>query len=224
MYWLFNSSIGRKFIMSISGIFLILFLLFHMTMNLTLLLPDDGEVYDMICEFLGANWYAVAGTLILAAGMVVHFAYAALLTLQNLKSRGSDKYLSSNRTKTEWAAKNMFVLGLVIVLGLALHLWNFWYKMQFAELIGSPDAVIHGSGLVKELFSSIPYVAIYLVWLGALWFHLTHGVWSAFQTLGLNGQIWYPRLKMISNIVSTLIVIGFAAVPIYFLLIDKLMS
>lgn len=220
MYWLFNSSIGRKFIMSISGIFLILFLLFHMSMNLTLLF--SAEAYDLICELLGANWYAIAGTLALAAGVVVHIVYATILTLQNLRARGSDKYLSSNKTKTEWAAKNMYVLGLIIVLGLVIHLWNFWYKMQFAELIGSPDAVTHGSELVMGLFACPFYSVIYLVWLGALWFHLTHGVWSAFQTIGLNGKIWYPRLKVISNIVSTLIVIGFAAVPVYFAAIHLL--
>ncbi|GHT62411.1 fumarate reductase [Bacteroidia bacterium] len=193
-----------------------------MSMNLTLLLPDDGKVYDMICEFLGANWYAVAGTLVLAAGVVVHIVYATMLTLQNRKARGSDKYLSSNRTETEWSAKNMYVLGLIIVLGLVIHLWNFWYKMQFAELIGCPDAVTGGSGLVKELFSSPCYAIVYLIWLGAIWFHLTHGVWSAFQTLGLSGKIWYPRLKMISNIVSTLIVVGFAAIPVYFMAVHLL--
>jgi succinate dehydrogenase / fumarate reductase cytochrome b subunit len=218
MYWLFNSSIGRKVVMSISGIFLVLFLLFHMSMNLTLLFSEDA--YDMICEMLGANWYAIAGTLVLAAGMVVHFTYASLLTLQNLKARGSDQYRSSSRTATEWAAKNMYVLGIIIILGLIVHLWNFWYKMQFAEIIHSPDAVIAGSGLVKSLFSNPFYVAVYLIWLGALWFHLTHGVWSAFQTLGLNGKTWYPRLKLISWAVATAIMVGFAAVPVYFLFIE----
>jgi succinate dehydrogenase / fumarate reductase cytochrome b subunit len=191
-------------------------------MNLTLLFSE--EAYDMICEFLGANWYAIVGTLVLAAGMAVHFIYATILTLLNLKARGSDKYLSPNQTKTEWAAKNMYVLGLIVVLGLLIHLWNFWYKMQLAELMHSPDAVIEGSGLVKGLFSQIPYVAVYLVWLGALWFHLTHGVWSAFQTVGLNGKIWYPRLKMISNIVATLIIIGFAVIPVYFLFLKLIIG
>ncbi|MDR0733111.1 MAG: succinate dehydrogenase/fumarate reductase cytochrome b subunit, partial [Dysgonamonadaceae bacterium] len=120
MYWLFNSSVGRKFIMSISGIFLILFLLFHMSMNLALLFSE--EAYDTICELLGANWYAIVGTLVLAAGMVVHFIYATILTLQNLKARGADKYRLSNRTRTEWAAKNMYVLGIIILLGLVIHL------------------------------------------------------------------------------------------------------
>jgi len=201
--------------MSISGIFLILFLLFHMSMNIALLFST--KAYDWICELLGANWYAIAGTLVLAAGFVIHIIYGTWLTLQNKKARGYEKYASSNKTKTEWASKNMWVLGLIIFLGLIIHLWNFWYKMQFAELIHCPDAVIHGSGLVIELFSKPVYVVIYLVWLFALWFHLTHGVWSAFQTLGWNGKVWFSRLKFISNIVATIIMLGFAAVPVYFL-------
>ena len=218
MYWLLNSSIGRKFIMSISGIFLVLFLLFHLSMNLTLLFSTDA--YDWICEFLGANWYAVAATLVLAAGFVIHIVYGTWLTLRNKKARGYERYASSNKTKTEWAAQNMWVLGAFIFLGLVIHFWNFWYKMQFAELIHSPEAVKHGSGLVIELFSQPLFAAIYLVWLLALWFHLTHGVWSAFQTLGWNGKLWFTRLKFISNIVATIIMICFAAVPIYFYIIS----
>jgi len=214
MYWVLNSSIGRKFIMSISGIFLILFLLFHLSMNMALLF--SSEAYDWICELLGANWYAIAGTLVLVAGFFVHIIYGTWLTLQNKKARGFEKYASSNKTKTEWASKNMWILGFIILLGLIIHFWNFWYKMQFAELIHCPDAVTHGSGLVIGLFSQPIYVVIYLVWLLALWFHLTHGVWSAFQTLGWNGKIWFSRLKFISNIVATIIMLGFAAVPIYF--------
>jgi succinate dehydrogenase / fumarate reductase cytochrome b subunit len=183
-------------------------------MNLTLLF--SAEAYDMICELLGANWYAIAGTLVLAGGVVVHIGYGTWLTLQNQKARGSNKYASSNRTKTEWAAKNMYVLGLIILLGLIIHLWNFWYKMQFAELLHLPDAVSKGSGIVIELFSNAGYSFIYILWLAAIWFHLTHGIWSAFQTLGLNGKTWFPRLKFISNIVATIIMIGFAAVPVYF--------
>ena len=214
MYWLLNSSIGRKFIMSISGIFLVLFLLFHLSMNMALLF--SAEAYDWICELLGANWYAIAGTLVLMAGVAIHIVYATWITLQNKKARGSEKYESSNRTKTEWASKNMYVLGLIICLGLLIHFWNFWYKMQFAELIHSPDAVVHGSGLVIDLFSQPVFVAIYLVWLLALWFHLTHGVWSAFQTLGWNGKLWFSRLQLISNILATIIMIGFAVVPVFF--------
>jgi len=219
MYWLFNSSIGRKFIMSISGIFLILFLLFHASMNLVLLF--SAEAYDTICGLLGANWYAIAGTLVLAAGVVVHVVYATVLTLQNRKARGGDRYLSASKTETEWSAKNMYVLGLVICLGLLLHLWNFWYKMQFAELTGIATGTHEpheGAKYVSELFSCPCYAIVYLVWLAGLWLHLTHGVWSAFQTVGLNGKTWFPRWKVIGNIVATVIVLMFAAVPVYFVI------
>ena len=213
MYWLFNSSIGRKLVMSISGAFLILFLLFHASMNLVLIFSDPA--YDWICEMLGANWYAIAGTLVLAGGVVVHITYGTWLTLQNQKARGADKYASSNKTKTEWAAKNMYVLGLIVLLGLAIHLWNFWYKMQFVELLGHEPET--GSALVKGLFSECPvYTLIYLAWLTAIWFHLTHGIWSAFQTLGFNNKIWFPRLKVAANIVATIIMLMFAACPVYF--------
>ncbi|MDR2843541.1 MAG: succinate dehydrogenase/fumarate reductase cytochrome b subunit [Candidatus Symbiothrix sp.] len=215
MYWLLNSSIGRKLIMSITGVCLVLFLLFHMTMNLVLVF--SAEAYDWICEMLGANWYAVALTMVLAGGFVIHIGYGTWLTLQNQQARGADKYASANETKTEWAAKNMYVLGLIILLGLAVHLCNFWYKMQLSELLHLEGAVSKGSGLVIGLFSNYPlYAIVYLAWLAAIWFHLTHGIWSAFQTLGLNGKTWYPRLKWIANIVATVIMIGFAVVPVYF--------
>ena len=216
MYWLLNSSIGRKFIMSISGIFLVLFLFFHLSMNLTLLFSTDA--YDWICELLGANWYAIIGTLVLAAGVVIHIVYGTWLTLLNRKARGYERYASSSKTKTEWASKNMWVLGAIIFLGLVIHFWNFWYQMQYAELIHSPNAVTEGSGLVIGLFSKPLFVIIYLVWLLALWFHLTHGVWSAFQTLGWNGKLWFSRLQIIANIVATVVMIGFAVVPVYFLI------
>ena len=215
MHWLLNSSIGKKLIMSISGCFLILFLLFHAAMNLTLVF--SAEAYDWICELLGANWYAIVGTLILAGGFVIHIAYGTWLTLQNRKARGRDNYASGKQTKTDWSAKNMYVLGLIILLGIVLHLWNFWYHMQFKELFHIEGAVTKGSGLVIGLFSDYPvYSLLYMLWLIAIWFHLTHGGWSAFQTIGFNNKVWFPRLKCISNMVATLVLIGFAVVPVYF--------
>ena len=95
--WLLNSSIGRKLIMSISGLFLILFLVFHLCMNIAAVF--SGEAYNMVCELLGTNWYALVGTLVLAAGVVIHFVYAIMLTLQNRRARGNDRYALSVRPK-----------------------------------------------------------------------------------------------------------------------------
>ena len=134
--WLLNSSIGKKLIMSISGLFLVLFLLFHLSMNVAAVF--SGEAYNMVCSLLGSNWYAVAATLVLAAGVVIHFVYAIILTLQNRKARGNDRYAINARPKgVEWASQNMFVLGLIVILFMLLHFSQFWYKMMFAELLGN---------------------------------------------------------------------------------------
>ena len=134
--WLLNSSIGRKLIMSISGLFLILFLVFHLCMNIAAVF--SGEAYNMVCELLGTNWYALVGTLVLAAGVVIHFVYAIMLTLQNRRARGNDRYALSVRPKgVEWASQNMFVLGLIVILFMILHFSQFWYHMMFAELAGN---------------------------------------------------------------------------------------
>ena len=208
----FCSSIGKKFVMSITGLFLVLFLLFHMSMNLVAVISLEG--YDMICEFLGANWYAQIGTLVLAAGALLHIVFAVVLTLQNIKARGAVGYQSPNHTDTEWAAKNMFVLGIIVLGFIGLHLCNFWAKMQLQEI--TCDVSAQGSELIQTLFTNPVYVVLYLIWLAALWFHLTHGFWSALQTLGWNNNLWICRLKVIAWVVATIIALGFACVPVYF--------
>lgn len=213
MTWLTNSSIGRKVVMSVTGACLVLFLLFHGAMNLVAIVSEDG--YNAICEFLGANWYALVGTLGLAFLAVVHICYAFVLTVQNYRARGRERYAVTDRqAQVEWASKNMLVLGFIIVCGLALHLCNFWAKMQLVEILGrEPES---GVVLIKYTFSQWYYVVLYLLWLAALWFHLTHGVWSALHTLGWNNDVWMPRIKCIGNIVATLVVLMFAAVVVYY--------
>ena len=207
--------------MSVSGLFLVLFLLCHMSMNLAAVFST--EAYNAICEFLGANWYALAGTLILAAGVVVHLVYATVLTLHNRSSRGSQRYaMTAEPEGVTWASRNMYVLGIIIVLGLLLHLYNFWYNMQFAEIIGNhelgPFPPADGAAYIAALFSSPVYCIIYLVWFAAIWFHLTHGFWSAFHTIGWDNQTWLPRLKRIANVVATIVFLCFALVVIVFYL------
>ena len=207
--------------MSVSGLFLVLFLLFHMSMNLAAVFST--EAYNAICEFLGANWYALAGTLILAAGVVVHLVYATVLTLHNRSSLGSQRYaMTAEPEGVTWASRNMYVLGIIIVLGLLLHLYNFWYNMQFAEIIGNhelgPFPPADGAAYIAALFSSPVYCIIYLVWFAAIWFHLTHGFWSAFHTIGWDNQTWLPRLKRIANVVATIVFLCFALVVIVFYL------
>ena len=215
--WLCNSSIGRKVVMSVTGVALILFLTFHMSMNIVALF--SGDAYNMICEFLGANWYALVATAGLAALAVLHIVYAFWLTMQNGKARGNERYAVTTRPQgVEWASQNMLVLGIIIILGLLLHLFNFWYNMMFAELTGI--AVAHhpadGYAYIVDTFSCPVYVVLYIVWLVALWFHLTHGFWSAMQTFGWNGKVWYCRWKVIGIAYSTLLCLGFLVVVLWF--------
>lgn len=211
--WLFNSSVGRKFVMSITGACLAFFLLFHASMNLVAIISEEG--YNMICEFLGANWYALVGTLGLAFLAVVHIIYAFALSIINYRARGTERYAVASRSNgVEWASMNMLVLGFIILGGLCLHLVNFWAKMQLVEILGSEPA--NGVELIKYTFSQWYFAIIYLLWFVALWYHLTHGIWSAMQTLGWSNNIWLPRIKCISNIVATIIVLMFVAVLVWY--------
>lgn len=209
--------------MSVTGIALVLFLTFHACMNVVALF--SGDAYNMICEFLGSNWYAVAGTVVLVGLIALHFIYATILTLQNLKARGNNRYaVVETPAKVEWASQNMFVLGLILCLGLFLHLFNFWANMMGAEfynggmaLVGDYEAT-DGAGLIQFTFGNPIYAVLYLVWLAALWFHLSHGFWSAIQTLGVNNKVWFNRWKLIGNVYVTLVMLMFAAVVVYFAL------
>ncbi|HHT28785.1 MULTISPECIES: succinate dehydrogenase cytochrome b subunit [Petrimonas] len=224
MSWLINSSIGRKLIMSISGLFLVLFLMFHSLMNFVVIISADA--YNTIAATLGANWYALIATGILALGFIFHIIYALILSLQNLKARGASRYaVSDSQKNVSWASKNMLVLGIIVLGFLALHLIHFWSKMQLVELMHGHNyaaAGYHdptdGAYFIRELFTQPLYSSIYIVWLVALWYHLTHGFWSAMQTLGLNNKTWLPRIKKISYVLATIICLLFISVPVYYLL------
>jgi succinate dehydrogenase / fumarate reductase cytochrome b subunit len=186
----------------------------------------SAEAYNTICSLLGANWYAVAATVVLAGIIAIHFLYAAMITLQNRKARGNDRYTVNNRPKgVSWASQNMFVIGIIVLGFMILHLSQFWYKMMFAELLGHHNVTLcngttlhpqDGAGFIRYYFAHLWVVVAYLVWYVALWLHLTHGVWSAIQTLGWSNRIWLKRWKFIGNIVATLIFLGFAFVTLFF--------
>ena len=217
--WLINSSIGRKVVMSVTGIALILFLTFHGCMNMVALFSEEG--YNMICEFLGANWYAVVATLGLAALAVIHIVFAFILTAQNRKARGDSRYevaTTVNAGKVEWFSKNMLVLGLIILVGLVLHLKDFWYNMMFAEIFGVMGAYDPADGFsyIVDTFANPVFSVLYLVWFAAIWFHLAHGFWSAMQTLGISGKIWQKRWNCIGLIYVSLLMLGFAIVVLAF--------
>ena len=203
--------------MSVTGIALILFLTFHAAMNVVALF--SGDAYNEICELLGANWYAIVATMGLAALAVIHIVFAFLLTFENRKARGQSKYAVTARPeKVEWASQNMLVLGIIIFLGLLLHLFNFWYNMMFAEIMGTMGAYSPSDGFawIQETFSNPVFVVLYVIWIVAIWCHLSHGFWSAIQTLGWSGKTWFCRWKIIGLVYVTLLMAAFLIVVLAF--------
>ena len=215
------SSITKKLIMSVSGLFLIVFLLLHTTINFF-------AVIDVILGTWGApageGWYASGCWFmatpvidimvpILALGFAVHIIYAGILSYGNYKARGEVRYAVANKTKAEsWAAKNMLVLGVVVLGIVAFHLNHFWADMQLAEFQGHHAA--NPYELLNATFGNWIWVVVYLIWFVALGLHLCHGFWSAFQSMGLSNKNWEKRLMYIGYVFVAIIVLGFSAVAI----------
>ncbi|WP_297060015.1 succinate dehydrogenase cytochrome b subunit [uncultured Duncaniella sp.] len=202
--WLTCSSIGRKFVMAVTGACLVLFVTFHCLMNGVALFWPMG--YNAVCEFLGANWYALVASIGLAALFVLHIIYALWLTLQNRRARGNDQYaIAGAAPGVEWSSKNMLVLGIVVLAFLVVHLIQFWARMQLAEILeeGYMDNGVYvdpadGMAFINIAFSQIWTPIVYIIGFVALWFHMNHGFWSMFQTAGWDNDTWLPRLKCIS--------------------------
>ncbi|MBO7468980.1 MAG: succinate dehydrogenase/fumarate reductase cytochrome b subunit [Bacteroidales bacterium] len=210
------SSITKKLIMAISGAGLVLFMLFHGAMNVVSIISQDG--YRWICEFLGANWYALVGTMGLAALMALHFIYAFVLSYQNYKARGRQRYAVNERPEgVSWASKNMLAIGVVVLFGLVFHLYDFWAKMQLAEIRG--NAPVDGIDQIKFIFSNNYFSIMYLLWLVAIWFHLSHGIASVMQSIGWNNLVWKRRIEILGSFFAAIIVMMFMSVVIYYWLI-----
>jgi len=208
--------------MALTGAFLILFVTFHVLMNgVALFWPT---AYNAVCEFLGANWYALVGTLILAGGFVLHILYALWLTYENRRARGNDRYAVTSRPKqVEWSSKNMLVLGIVVLCFLIVHLYQFWAKMQLPEVLGMETEYPGAAGtlFIQEAFSCPVTLIIYLIGFAALWLHMTHGFWSMCQSSGLNNGTWINRLKTAGNVWATAVVLLFVVEAIVFTVQSK---
>ena len=227
--FIFNSSIGKKFIQAVSGAFLFIFLLLHATINFfsvidsftgkwgaaaadeALFSKGDG-LFKLGCDFMSTPVISIMVP-ILALGFLVHIGYGCWLTWQNVQARGGWKrYEVASKAATDsWSAKNMFVLGIVILGVIFFHLTHFWAKMQLPEMFGVGTYENNPYLLLELTFGRWWVLCIYLLWFAALWFHLVHGFWSMFQTVGWNGTIWFKRVKVIGVIVASLIVLMFVA-------------
>ena len=209
------SSITKKLIMSISGLFLILFLLLHTTINFFAVVDAFKGTWGLPAGegwYAGGCWFMATPVIdimvpVLALGFIVHIVYAGILSYGNMKARGPQRYAVAHKGKAEsWASKNMLVLGVIVLGFIAFHMSHFWAEMQYVEWFKgehvAPESVY---ALMEITFGKLWMVIIYIVWFAALWFHLTHGFWSAFQSIGWSNKVWEKRLMCIGNIFATLI-------------------
>ncbi|MCQ2153094.1 MAG: succinate dehydrogenase cytochrome b subunit [Bacteroidales bacterium] len=230
--FIFNSSIGKKFIQAVSGAFLFVFLLLHGTINFFSVIDSFTGKYGVVaaddklfsagdglfklgCDFMSTPVISIMVP-VLALGFLVHILYGCWLTARNVIARGGLKRyeVSSVAGADSWSAKNMFVLGMVIIGFIAFHLTGFWAKMQLPEMFGIGQFENNPYLLLNFTFGTWWGLALYLIWFFFLFLHLTHGFWSMFQTVGWNGDTWFKRVKVIGIIVAALICGVFTVVAV----------
>ena len=230
--FIFNSSIGKKFIQALSGAFLIVFMLLHATINFFSVIDSFTGKYGIAaaddklfsvgdglfkwgCDFMSTPIISIMVP-VLALGFLVHILYAIWLTAKNLIARGGLKRyeVASKAAADSWSAKNMFVLGLAIIAFICFHLFHFWAKMQMPELLGIGTFENNPYLLLNATFGNWWVLLIYIIAFGALWFHLTHGFWSMLQTVGWNGTIWFKRVKVIGIVIVSIICFALVAVAV----------
>lgn len=213
-----TASIGRKFVMSLSGIFLMLFIAVHLGLNLLLIFDDSGALFNEGAHFMSTNPLIKIMEPILGLGFMIHIIWSFFLEYQNYVARPV-KYAKKNMSgASSWASRNMLILGALVLVFLVIHIIDFFWVIKFSpEEIerlpkGDYDLV---AGLFKEsIFAGI----LYIVGAILLGLHLSHGFWSSFQTLGLNNKYWLRRWQVIGQIYAVIVAVGFTVIPLYFML------
>ncbi len=210
-----GSSIGKKIVMSLTGLFLCTFLAEHVAGNLLLFMNDNGAMYDAYTEFMSHNILIRTIEIVLFASLIGHALSGVVVWLKNRRSRPEDYKVYKLNENTELASRITMLSGSVIFLFLVVHLNTFFIPTRFGTENTSPYA------LVEQAFSNKWYSAFYVAALILLAYHLRHGFQSAFQTLGLKNKKYSRVLDWVAAIFWLLIPLGFASIPIYFAFFHK---
>lgn len=220
------SSIGKKLVMALSGLFLTTFLVIHLIGNIQLLYNDGGQAFNIYAKFMTSNPLIKFVSIGLYAGILLHAIQGILIVLSNKKAKGS-KYAVTTYKNGNWMSKNMGLLGILIFAFLCIHMGDFWWKMKFTDKL----EMITYDGYdyaVKDLYSKVYYsfsqgwiVIVYFIGLIALSLHLIHGFQSAFTTLGLVHKKYTPIIKLMGITYSILVPLGFAIIPFYVFFKDQ---
>jgi succinate dehydrogenase / fumarate reductase cytochrome b subunit len=216
----FTSSLGQKVIMSLTGLFLILFLIVHLAGNLQLLADDGGKSFNIYAEIMSHNPFIRVISLGLYTFILLHAVQGIILALANRKAKGVN-YKTGKVAGASWASKNMALLGILIFAFLCLHMGDFWWKTRFTDQLTMVSYPGHKEA-VQDLFSRVNIafqewwiVAAYLIGCFALAVHLVHGFQSAFQTLGIQHKKYTPLIFALGWIYSVVVPVGFAIIPLY---------
>ncbi len=211
---LFSYSIGKKFIMGLTGLFLVLFLVVHCGINFLVFLNDGGETFNAAAEFMAHNWIMRTLEIGLFLGFIAHIVQSLILTMENKKARKIGYTVSNANANSKWYSRSMSLLGTLILMFLIIHLKHFWIVSRFTDHFSSGDETLYME--MKEVFENPIVVVIYCLAMISLAYHLMHGFQSAFQSLGLNHKKYTPIIKKIGLIYSILIPFIFALMPLAF--------
>lgn len=214
-----TSSIGQKIVMALTGIFLILFLVVHLMGNLQLLKDDGGEAFNTYAYFMTHNPLIKTVSYLLYLSILVHAVQGIMLWQSNKSARGEQRYAVNHVRASERASRNMAWLGIIIFIFLLLHMYQFWFQMHWGNLV----YVEYESSLhpVKDLYALVAasyenggFVLFYVISMAVVGYHLWHGFWSAFQTLGLNHKKYTPLIKWLGMAYAIVVSTLFALIPV----------
>ena len=206
-----KSSIGKKLIMGITGLFLITFLIVHVGCNSCIFVNDGGILFNEVAHFMAHNIIIRVMEIVLFAGIFAHMIQALVLTLHNNKARPVKYAVTNGGANSKWYSRSMGVLGSLLLIFFVVHWANFWVPTKVAVYTHTEHNTF---AAMREVFSNELFVVLYLVGVISLGYHLLHGFPSAFQTLGLNHKKYTPLIKKIGVVFTLVVCLLFAAMPI----------
>jgi len=213
------SSNGRKTVMALTGLFLILFLVIHLAGNLQLLVPDQGRSFNEYSHFMSHSLLIQTVSKLNFSFIILHVLYSLWLTNQAKQARPIGYKGRPVLETTSWSSRNMGILGTLVLAFLLVHLKGFWYEFKFGEV---PDILYPGAEkslpdayrVVSEAYSNPIYAMFYVLSMIAVGFHLYHGFQSAFQTLGLSNYRYKPMIRTVGTLFAVAVPALFALIPV----------
>ena len=206
-----KASIGKKLVMGITGLFLITFLVVHVSLNSLIFVNDGGILFNKGAHFMSHNFFIRIMEIVLFAGIFLHMIQALILTIYNSKARPVKYAMTDGKANSKWYSRSMGVLGSLLLMFFIVHWANFWWPTKVAVYNHQEHNTFEN---MKAVFANPAFVVIYMVGVISLCYHLLHGFPSAFQTLGLNHKKYTPIIKMVGTIFSIVVCLLFAAMPI----------